>query len=166
MAYAVFGDVESRAGRFAGLFSVAGKKPDQTQVEAMLDDIADELDAAIEARGFDPASMDARSQGALKDLNAYGALARALPAANPGAQADGLVAHAAKVWDSGVKAILDGKHAVIRNLESGKSGAGKGSGGGDFWSENPSYGSDAQIESDAEALTTSLAPAFERHQTL
>src|SRR5438477_2396277 len=99
MSYASFDDVMSRAGRFAGVFQIAGKHPDQTDIEAFLDDTASQIDSAVSAIGFAPASMTAEAKSSLVDLNAYGALIRALSAANLGPQAAALLTEARTVWD-------------------------------------------------------------------
>lgn len=161
-AYATFDDVAARAGRFAGVFSIAGKRPDQADVEMLLDNVAAEIDAAVRARGFDPATMDANVRAAFLDLNAYGALARALRAATTGDEADKLITAAEELFAAGLLAIAEGSFSAILQLEAGAGGAG-GATAGDLWGDEPSYGSAASVVSEANQLSdTNLAPAFSR----
>lgn len=166
MAYASFDDVISRAGRFAGVFQVDGKHPDQTDIEAFLDDTAELVDAAISAAGFTPSAMTSDAKAALVDLNAYGALVRALSAANMGSQAAALLAEASSVWDLAMGAdgsIAAGTHPVIALLQAG----GGGPSAGDLWSDDPTYGSELGLLAEADQLAdTNLAPSFRRGQTL
>jgi hypothetical protein len=165
-SYATFDDVNTRLGRFVGLFSVTGKHPDQTDIEALLDDAAADIDSAISARGFDPATISDEAKAGLVDLNAYGALARALPSANLGPQGAALLAVAQSVWDLAMGAkgsIAAGTFPVIALLEA----EGGGPAAGDLWSDDPSYGSQAGLESENLQLRdTNLAPAFRRRQSL
>lgn len=162
MAYADFADVQARAGRFAPIFEVSGKRPDQADVEQLIVDCAAEIDAAITAAGFSPSSLDSAGKAALRDVNAYGALARGLIAADPGAEADDLLARALQVWDAGMLALKDGSFSSLAVLISTG-----GPGAGDFWTEEPSYGTPAQLEGEAAALAeTNLAPAFSKNQRL
>lgn len=158
-AYASFDDVISRAGRFAGAFQVAGKHPGQTDIEAFLDDTAELIDSTITAVGFSPSAISAEVKASLVDLNAYGALVRALSAANLGPQAAAVLAEAKSVWDLGLGAITDGTSPVIVLLQSTSSGPSAG----DFWSENPTYGSELGLQSEFDRLAdTNLSPAFRR----
>lgn len=168
MAYASFTDVQARLGRFQGIFEVSGKHPDQSDVEDLLDSVAGDIDAAIRSRGFDPAAMNASAKAALVDLNAYGALARALPATHLGRQAADLLATAAAVWDSAMGergTFAAGTHPAIAELEAGQ-GGGPGPSAGDLWSDDPTYGSERGLAAeDSELEDTNLAPAFRRGQT-
>jgi hypothetical protein len=163
MAYGSVDDVLSRAGRFSGVFQVAGKHPDQNDIDAFLDDTAEMIDSAISAAGFAPADMADDAKAALVDLNAYGALVRALSAANLGPQASALLAEARSLWDLGIAGIADGTNAVILLLQSGSIGPSAG----DLWSDDPTYGSQLGLEAEALQLAdTNLAPAFRRGQSL
>jgi hypothetical protein len=166
VAYCEFADVTARAGRFGGVFTVAGKKPDQADVEAIITDVAAEIDAAILSRGFDPAAMDAGISAAFKDVNAYGALARALPAATTGEEADKLLKQAQAFWADALAAILDGSFPAIRALVAGEGGGGATTPAGNFWDDEPDYGSYAsQLEEWLELRCTNLAPTFQRGQS-
>lgn len=159
-AYATFTDVEARAGRYAPLFSVAGKQPDQPTVTGLLANTAAEIDGAIKARGFDPVTMDAAAKAALLDLNAYGALSRALASVPSGDKGlDDLKAYAQKLWTAGMEAIAKGSHAAIALLEASGGGASAGS----FWGDEPGYDPWGAEETD---LSDSLAPSLRKGQAL
>lgn len=134
MAYASFSDVVARAGRFAGGLTVAGKHPDQADVEKMLADVAGEIDAAIIAAGFALTGLNDTVKAALVDLNAAGALARALPATNPGPAAADVIADAAKTFQDGILAIINRSLPAIAALEGGLGGE-LGPGGGSFFDD-------------------------------
>jgi hypothetical protein len=162
-AYASFDDVAARAGRFAGVFQVAGKHPDQTDIEAFLDDTAAEIDSSITSIGFVPGDITADAKASLVDLNAYGALARALSAANLGPQAAALLTEARSMWDLGIAAILDGSASIVVLLQSSSAGPSAG----DLWSEDSTYGSRVGLQAEELALwDTNLAPVFRRGQSL
>src|SRR2546425_643783 len=107
MAYANTDDVLARAGRVQGIFTVAGKRPNLADLDKFLDDTTAEIDAAVRARGFDPASFETATSEAFRDLNAYGALARGLSAI-PNAPAD-LLAEARSVWEAAMGTPQDPK---------------------------------------------------------
>ena len=130
-SYATLADVKARAGRVAGSFAVEGKHPTESDVERFLIDVSSLIDAAIRARGFDPATMEATVGEALRDLAAYGALARAMSGVD-----HPVVAKADAVWTTGIEAIYDGRHAAILQLEAGAGGAG-GTSSGTYLSDNP-----------------------------
>lgn len=169
MAYADFSDVQARLGRFQGVFEITGKHPNQADVEALLGNVADDIDAAIRARGFDPDALNQSARAALVDLNAYGALARALPSTNLGPQAADLLATAAAVWDSAMGergSIAAGTHSAFAELEAGAGGGGVGPSAGELWSDDPTYGSIASRAAEDTLLEdTNLAPTFRRGQT-
>lgn len=164
MAYAAFPDVEARAGRFAGVFTIAGKHPDQSDIEAYLDELSAQVDAAIEARGYDPALIDQRAQDALRDLVAYGALARGLRGVSGDRELDQLRDYAQKVWGQAMGdpasnttagqqgSIAAGSHPVIVNLEAGAGGV-AGTSAGSYWDDRPAPTEDVE-----------LAPTFTRAQ--
>lgn len=155
--YATFADVETRAGRFAPLFTVAGKQPDEASVTGLLADVSGELAAAITSRGHDAAALSVSQLAALVDLTAYGALARAL-AAVPGDEVQELREYASSVWLAGLASVLDGSHVLIEVLESTG-----GSSAGSFWDDEPEYDPRSVTELD---VPVSVAPAFAKGQTL
>ncbi|RDI73309.1 hypothetical protein Gocc_2909 [Gaiella occulta] len=176
-AYASFADVKARAGRWQAVLTVVGAHPDQADVEAILVDCSSEVDVAIRARGYNPAVLDAGVKAALKDVVAYGALARALASVpdSPKELAT-LQAYAQAVWagamgdataktDAGVRgSIGTGSLPAIAALEAGVQGGGTTA--GIFQDDEPDYGSDAQIRAEAERLTADLAPVFAKGQVL
>lgn len=176
MALATFTDVETRAGRYAPVFSQVGKHPDQADIEALLADLETEVNAAIESHGVDPAALDTGAKAALRDLIAYGALARALESV-PGRELDELRSYARSVWAAAMGdptassreglagSIRLGTYPVIADIEAGQAGV-SASSAGDFWSENPDFGSPAQVQSELRTLQPSLAPTFAKHQSL
>lgn len=160
MAYADFADVQARAGRFAPIFEVTGKRPDESDVSHLLADCASEIDAAISSAGFSPSSLSAEVKGALRDLNAYGALARALVAADPGPEADDLIERARKVWghamgDPTSNTVFGQRGSIVEGTFPGLAAL-KATGGpsaGSFWDS-------------VEVEDADLAPRFARSQTL
>lgn len=161
-AYATFADVETRAGRYAGLFTVAGKQPDEESVNDLLENVSDELAAALGARGHDPNALTTAEKAALVDTTAYGALARALASVPGDDKLKELRAYAERMWTASLTGIAKGTHAVIALLEAGASGASAGS----FWDEEPGYGRPEQVEAEANELTASTAPAFSKGMAL
>lgn len=175
--YADFADVTARAGRWQQLFQVSGSHPDQADVEQLLTDCSAEVDTAIRARGFTPATLDTGVLAAFTDVVAYGALSRALASVpdSPN-ELEQLLGYARSVWgaamgdptakstDAQRGSISTGTFPAIAALEAGV--AGGGSGPGIFQADEPDYGTDAQIESEASQLTEQLAPAFAKAQVL
>lgn len=174
-SYAAFSDVEARAGRYGSLFSVAGKQPDEETIESILTDLSAELDAAISGRGFDPATMSAAAKAALLDTAAYGALSRTLASVPSGDKGlDELKLYARKLWGAAMGdpssntaagqrgSIASGTHPVIALLGWTEAGPTAGN----FWDDNPGFGTNEQIEAEARTLTASLAPGFAKGQTL
>lgn len=175
--YATFADVQARAGRFQAVFTVAGKKPDQADIEAILADLDDQVDLALRARGYNPDTIDAEVKNSLADVVAYGALARAL-AAVPSSTDElaELRKYAMKVWGLAMGdptansdparrgAIANGTFPAIAALEAGAKGGGQTA--GSFWGDEPDYGTDAQINAEANALTEETAPYFQRGMPL
>lgn len=162
MAFATFTDVEARAGRYAPLFQVAGKQPDQDTVNALLVDVSAELTGALVARGFD-APYDSAATAALVDVAAYGALARALASVPAGDRSlDELKAYATQVWAAGLAAVAAGVHPAVAVLE----GAGGGASAGSFWGDEPEYGQAGVVVPSAEDVGEPLAPGFWKGQTL
>ncbi len=156
-AYATFKDVETRAGRFKSLFSVAGKEPDEESIETLLENVSAELDSAITARGHDPAALSAPQKAAIVDVTAYGALARAL-ASVPGDDVQELREYAEGVWRIAYAALMGGTHVLIVSLESGSGGS-----AGSFWEAEPEYDPDSAEEL---ALSDSLSPGFAKGMSL
>lgn len=167
MAYAVFADVTARAGRVAGAFSVAGKHPDQADVEKFLADVSALIDAAIRSRGFDPAGLDQTVKDALKDLAAYGALARSLTALDPTGRSGfgALLTEAQGIWEAGLAGIEAGTAEAILELEAGVGGGGTGSTAGSLSIDDPAYGQNIPPAQRLE-LNADFAPAIARTQKL
>jgi hypothetical protein len=173
MPYAVNDDVLLRAGRVAGIFSVAGKRPNISDIDKLLADVSNEIDAEFRARGYDPALFDQSVKDALKDLAAYGALYRAVSAADPSGSVQNLrnVADTAReVWESAMGtpsaegSIAKGTFSVVRQLEAGRGGGGPGTSAGSFFDEEPLYPTDSDfVEGRQQPLQ---APEFARGQKL
>jgi hypothetical protein len=157
-SYATFDDVLARAGRFGGIFSVAGKQPDEETIETLLEQVSGDLNAGIAALGH-TIPVTGTAAGALIDTAAYGALARALASVPGDDDQDALQAFADRMWLAALAAISGRTHGVILLLEAGAGGASAGS----FWEDEPSYDPDVAPETD---LIPSLAPAFHKGQTL
>lgn len=165
-AYAVRDDVLARAGRFSGVFSVAGKRPNLADLDAFLEDVSAIIDAEIRARGFDPASLTPELQRSLKDVNAWAVIVRALPEAAPGddeiepivEQGRGILEAAGfpSLAASGSTDVF----AALEALEAGEGGGGVGAVAG-------SYVGDLEVEDDLEFedLEASL-PLWRRGQSL
>lgn len=179
-AYATFADVAARAGRFSGAFGAAGgqPKPNENEITQLLADLAAQVDVALRARGYDPAALDATVKLALKDVVAYGALARALQSIPDSSdEIRELEEYAGKVWGSAMGdptsntaagqkgSIAAGTHPAIAALEAGQAGGG-GQTAGDFWTDEPDFGTDAQVAAERETLTAELAPVFAKSQKL
>lgn len=176
-SYATVDDIKARAGRVQGAFSVQNRRPNESDLQQFLDDTAAEIDAAIEARGYNPAGLETATKEGLRDLNAYGALLRGLVAIDPSnlpATAQGLTDTARGVWEGAMGTPADprsgsiamGTFPAIAVLEAGRGGAG-GQGAGSLWQDDPTYGSEASMEAEATRLRdTNLAPAFSRRQKL
>lgn len=177
-AYADFADVEARAGRYSGVFTVTGQHPNQADVEQLLTDLSALVDVAIRARGYDVATLDTGVKAALRELVAYGALARALATIpDPSEELEKLVVYASRVWgaamgdpSSGSAAgqkgsIVAGTHPAIVALEAGEAGAG-GQTAGDFWSDEPTFGTAAQVAAELRTTPPELAPTFAKSQPL
>lgn len=143
--YATQDDVLARAGRFAGLFQVAGKRPNLADIDAMLDTVSAVIDVEIEAHGYDPASLTADLVESLRDVAAWAVLVRALPEASPGDNAtESTVERGQKILDaSGFPALGESgvnvleAIASIGALEAGAGGGGPGTSAGSFWDELP-----------------------------
>jgi hypothetical protein len=140
MAYAARDDVLLRAGRFAGVFQVAGKRPNEADLDELLDDVSAVIDAEIRSRGYDPATLDADLTAALKDVTAWAVLLRSLPQANPGEDAEELLERAdAIVTAAGFPSLsrsgATDVFAALDALEAGEGGGGPGSSAGSFWDE-------------------------------
>jgi hypothetical protein len=169
MAYAETTDVTARAGRLAAAFELDDAVVDEDAIAGFLADCAAEIDAAISARGIDPSALSEEAGAALTDLNAYGALARALVALVPGsrgANAQSLLEYAQKVWEDGMAQIRDGTHPVIAMIEAGEAGASV-PGAGCLWTDEPNYGSAAGLEAERVQLEdTNLQVEFRRGDVL
>lgn len=139
MAYATREDVFARAGRFAGLFTVEGKRPNEADLDAFLDDVSAIIDSEIRARGYDPAVLTVELEASLRDVAAWAVLLRALPQASPS--------------DEGTEDLLDRARTIVTDagfpglggsvdvfgalaaLEAGAGGGGPGTGAGSFWDD-------------------------------
>lgn len=176
--YADFADVQARAGRFVGALTVQGAHPNQADVEQLLIDLSASVDVAIRARGYDVAALDAGVKGALTDVVAFGAIARAFAGIpDSSEELEKLVAYAAKVWGSALGdptsntaagqkgSIAAGTHPAIAALEAGQAGAG-GQTAGDFWTDEPKFGTPAQVAAELLATPPELAPTFAKSQRL
>ncbi len=163
MSYASYSDVVARAGRYGGMFDVPGKHPTEADIEGFLGDCAAIIDAALSGRGLNPATVPASVQAALLDLNAYGALARALPAAGVGSEAEDELAFAQQQWTEGLKQLADGSFPALAALAN----TGSAPTAGDFWADNPGYGRPEQMQGElCELAGTSLGPEFRRDTVL
>lgn len=150
MAYATNDDVLLRAGRVGGAFSVAGRRPTLADITTLLTDVSAEIDVEIRRRGYDPAALDATATAALKDVAAYGALARALAAVDPSSRPDNvdkLIERAESVWSSDPNTDKRGNQltAVLMLLEAGRGGGGSGTSAGSFWDEEPLYPTESDV---------------------
>lgn len=167
MAYAVRDDVLARAGRFAGIFSVAGKRPNEADLDEFLEDVASLIDAEIRSRGYDPALLTTETSEALRDVNAWAALVRALPQAAPGDDdTTALVNRGVAILEAaGFPGLAGGSvnlFAVLEAIEAGTGGGGPGSSAGSFWDE---------VEEPEETLTAeeigeAAEPVWRRGQSL
>lgn len=179
-AYATFANVSARAGRYSGAFGAAGgaPKPNENEITQLLADLAAQVDVALRARGYDPAALDATVKLALKDVVAYGALARALQSIPDSSdEIRELEEYASKVWGSAMGdptsntaagqkgSIAAGTHPAIAALEAGQAGGG-GQTAGSLWDDEPDFGSTAQVEAERLTLTAELAPTFAKSQSL
>lgn len=160
MAYAEIADVRARAGRIAPAWDQS-TTPGEADIERFLDDTASEIDAVIGSFGFTVPITDDPPVGALRRVNALGALSAALVATFPaGSGAEAVTALREQVsaeYDAEMTALAEGKHAVIVFLEAGTSAPGAT----DFWSENPDYRRNLGY-GDILALNPYLAPSFEK----
>lgn len=145
MIYAAQGDVLARAGRFAGLFSVVGKRPNLADLDDLLEQVSAEIDVEIQAHGYDPASLDADLVTALTDVAAWAVLVRALPEASPGDNAtEPTIERGVAILNaSGFKSLAEGGVNVleamgaIAALEAGSAGGGPGTSAGSLWDDLP-----------------------------
>lgn len=141
MAYAVRDDVLARAGRVAGAFSIAGKRPNLADIDAFIADVTAEIDVEIRRRGFDPALLDAEVVVALRDIAAYGALAKALAGIDPSDRPDNLdnlVAKAESVWSSDASSGRRSAQiaSIVGIIEAGVGGGGTGPSAGSLWDDS------------------------------
>lgn len=146
MAYATRDDVLARAGRFAGLFDVAGRRPSLADLDALVETVSAAVDVEIRAHGYDPASLTNDLAEALRDVVAWAVLIRALPEASPGDNATEPTVERGRtiVAASGFRAlagggtdVLEAMAGAIGALEAGTGGGGTGTSAGSFWDDLP-----------------------------
>ncbi|MBA2327332.1 MAG: hypothetical protein H0V95_11905 [Actinobacteria bacterium] len=160
--YASWGDVQARAGRWVNLFTVEGKHPNIADVEQLLVNVNAEIDAALRARGHDPAALTPDRRSAFTDLSAYAALARALVAVPDSPdELKALIARADRIEKTGFAGLYSGGFAVLAELE-----ATGGTSAGTFWGDEPDYGTAAQVEVELETTPAGHLPAFARDQEM
>lgn len=146
--YATQDDVLARAGRFGGVFSVAGRRPNLADLDAMLATVSAVIDAEIRAHGYDPASITPELVEALRDVTAWAVVIRALPEAVPGDDAITATIDRGRaiVTASGFPTLAEGgvnlltaigAIGAIETLEAGEGGGGPGTSAGSFWDELP-----------------------------
>lgn len=177
-AYAEFSDVLARAGRFAGALEVAGQHPNQADVEQLLIDLSALVDVSVRSRGYDPDTLDEGVKGALREVVAYGALARAFATIpDPSDELERLTTYAGRIWGAAMGdpgsntaagqrgSIAAGSHPAIAALEAGEAGGG-GQTAGDFWSDEPGFGTPAQVAAELRTVPPELAPTFAKSQSL
>lgn len=140
MAYAVRDDVLARAGRYGGVFSVPGKRPNEADLDVFLDEVASLIDTEIRRRGYDPALLTADSLAVLTDVNAWAVVIRALPQALPGDEdAQELIDRGIEIVKAaGFPSLADGGvdvFGLLEALDAGAAGGGPGSSAGSFWDD-------------------------------
>lgn len=176
-AYAELADVHARAGRFAGALT-AGGHPNEADVEQLLVDLSALVDVAVRSRGYDPDTLDTGVKGALRDVVAYGALARAYATIpDSSEELEKLVTYASRVWGAAMGdpssntaagqkgSIASGTHPAIAALEAGEAGGG-GQSAGSFWEDEPQFGTPAQVQAELRSTPAELAPTFAKSQPL
>lgn len=159
--YAVRDDVLARAGRFAGVFSVANKRPNLADLDAMLETVSASIDIEIRAAGYDPDLITADLAESLRDVAAWAVLLRALPEASPGSdEVEPTLERARQILTAaGFPGLAEGASDVfsaIEVLQTGAAGGGAGTSAGSFWDTLP------EDELDEEARE----PLWERGQSL
>lgn len=137
MAYATVADVQARAGRLAAAWT-DDSSPDTADIELLLRDVAAEIDARLVGRGA-TLPLDETASAALVGLNADGALVLAIEGTfggrDVGTEVEATLKGARARYQAGMKAIEDGKHAVVVYVDATSPSAGAD----DFWSSNPDY---------------------------
>lgn len=141
--YAVRDDVLARAGRFQGVFSVAGKRPNLADLDALIETVSALIDVEIRAAGYDPDSISADLTESLRDVTAWAVVLRALPEASPGDDAIEPTLDRAReiLTASGFPGLADSGatdiFSALEVLQTGTAGGGAGSSAGSFWDELP-----------------------------
>lgn len=165
--YANQDDVLARAGRIGGAFSVAGRRPSLADIDEFLLDVTAEINVEIRRHGFDPAALDAEVVTALRDIAAYGALAKALAGVDPSSRPDNLenlVKKAEGVWSSDASSSRRSAQiqSIIGIIEAGVGGGGTGPSAGSLWDDSDLA---EALRSFPETITDSVledAPVFTR----
>lgn len=132
MPYAELDDVLARAGSVRGAWTDASE-PSLPEIEAFLADGAATIDAIIEAAGSVPPLAGTPTAMALRDANAYYALARALRA-TPRAATQQMVDEAQGAWGAAEATLLDGSHPALTLLASERTPR-----AGSLWTDEQQY---------------------------
>lgn len=140
MAYADLAALKARAGALANAWT-ATSNPDDDQVSGFLDDVAAEIDALLVARGATPPVAGTAGAGALRNINADGALLLALEATYPEgsgpSSASSLIDTVRARWEEARGELLAGTLPALALLESASSAPHASS----FWeNEGDSFG--------------------------
>lgn len=161
MAYATLDDVLARMGRVRSVVGQA-QAPDEAEIEQFLEDTAGEIDARLTALGLEAPTTDPVAVGALRSINADGALILTLDGAFPNAQVDQaagrLLERADARWKAAMTLLEKGELAAIVALIS--AGGTAATAANDFWSENPLY--DLTRAVDRWAKSESVLPGIEK----
>jgi len=127
-----------RAGKIGAAWGET-TTPSYGDLDMFLAEVGDEIEAALVTRGAG-LPLDATASGAIRGLNADGALILAIEATWPsdtGPQtAKEILRGARDRFEKGMDAIRDGSHTVVLYLGS----LGTPLGSSDFWSTEPDYG--------------------------
>lgn len=168
-AYAVRDDVLARAGRFQGVFSVAGKRPNLGDLDLFLDDVSAIIDVEIRARGYDPDLLTVEIKDSLRDVAAWAVLLRALPEASPGSdEIEPTLDRARAILNAaGFPSLAEGGAAdvfvALEALEAGTGGGGPGTSAGSFLAD---LEDELSIAEEEEIDSDTVGPQWRRGQSL